>query len=279
MERRQDINRGRNGYPTPGQAYNDSKIGVLYEWGDTSNYEEIRFATFTEQWLDDLNVVQLNFDEQTSGRVTADHGFLKDSRGSWAARHGPNGPTFVEGDPAITTARPWRFTGGSTRSVSMISRNFASTSRMRTASPRSGLQDQQPQRHQRELQRPAYQQRHRVGPAFLLPAYPGLESAVPGIDNSTLASLYSDVVVNDGEWYHVAAVRDACCRNDQLRRRLRVRGFRRRHHHSAGSVTPATCSSAPSTTAHRHAAKFVGDIDLYPCPSGRWARMSLSSPT
>jgi sialidase-1 len=202
------INRGRSAYSDLVKL-NDNRIGVLYEWGDTANYEEIRFATFTEQWLDDPTVVQLNFDEQTSGVAPSTSNYLKDSRGYGLHGTASNGPAFVEGDPRYNNGAALRFTGGIDEvRIDDISNSpldfededsftleavFKTTSHSGTSANASG---------------PLISKDIGAGlPSYFLRIQ---DSKVRFLvsDNSSLASLYSDVVVNDGEWHHVAAVRD-----------------------------------------------------------------------
>ena len=203
------INRGRSAYSDLVKL-NDDKIGVLYEWGNTANYEEIRFATFTEDWLDDSTVVQLNFDEQASGAAPSTSNYLKDSRGYGLNGTASNGPTYVEGDPRYNNGAALRFTGGTDEvRIDDISNSildfededsFTLEAVFKTSSHSSTSANAS-------------------GPLISKDIGPGLPSYFLRIqdskvrflisDNATLTSLYSDVIVNDDEWHHVAAVRDA----------------------------------------------------------------------
>ena len=203
------INRGRSAYSDV-VTLNDKKIGVLYEWGNTSNYEEIRFATFTEEWLDDPTVLQLNFDEQESGAAPSTTDYLADSRGYGYHGTASNAPTFVEGAPRYDNGAALRFTAGTDEvrvedfSNSMMDFQaedsftleavFKTTSHSSTSASASG---------------PLISKDIGSGlPSYFLRVQ---DSRVRFLisDNTSLESLYSDVVVNDGEWHHVAAVRDA----------------------------------------------------------------------
>ena len=203
------INRGRSAYSDV-VTLNDKKIGVLYEWGNTSSYEEIRFATFTEEWLDDPTVLQLNFDEQESGAAPSTTDYLADSRGYGYHGTASNAPTFVEGDPRYDNGAALRFTAGTDEvrvedfSNSMMDFQaedsftleavFKTTSHSSTSAVASG---------------PLISKDIGSGlPSYFLRVQ---DSRVRFLisDNTSLESLYSDVVVNDGEWHHVAAVRDA----------------------------------------------------------------------
>ena len=75
----------------------DGTIGLLYEGGYGSAYHHVTFARFTEDWLDDPTMVQLNFDDQAggvavSGMRLADHrGYDEHGTAAWD-------PRFVTGD-------------------------------------------------------------------------------------------------------------------------------------------------------------------------------------
>lgn len=189
---------------------NDKKIGVLYEWGDTTRYEEIRFATFTEQWLDDPTVLHLNFDEQTSGAAPATADYLKDSRGYGLDGSASNGPTFVEGDPRYDNGAALRFTGGTDEvriddiGVSLMDFQaedsftleavFRTTEHSGTGSTTSGPLISK----DLGASQPSYWLRIQDSRVRFLVS-----------DNDNEPNLYSDAIVNDGEWHHIAAIRDA----------------------------------------------------------------------
>ncbi len=202
------INRGRSAYSDL-VAMNDGNIGVIYEWGNTSNYEEIRFATFTEEWLDDPTVMQLNFDEQASGTVPTTSNYLSDSRGYGLDGTATAGLTYVEGDPRYDNGSAIHFTAGTDEvRIEDINKSildfeaedsftleavFRTTSHSSTAADDSG---------------PLISKDIGSGlPSYFLRIQDSRVRFVIS-DNSALTSLYSDVDVNDGEWHHVAAVRD-----------------------------------------------------------------------
>ena len=75
----------------------DGTIGLLYESGYGSAYHHITFARFTEEWLDDPTIFQLDFEEGEPGAVATDGMTLKDSRGYDEHGKARWGPVF--GDP------------------------------------------------------------------------------------------------------------------------------------------------------------------------------------
>ncbi len=212
----QSWNEGKMIYRGP-SAYSDmvklnnNNIGVLYEWGDSNNYEEIRFATFTEEWLDDPTILQLNFDEQSSGTAPSTSGYLQDSRGYGLNGTAYNSPTFVDGDPRYDNGAALRFTGDTEEvriedtSYSPLDfeaeDSFTLECVFRTTEHSSSMASDS-------------------GPLIAKDTGAGLPSFFLRVQNSQLrfsieddeadsATLYSDVDVNDGEWHHVAAIRDA----------------------------------------------------------------------
>ncbi len=202
------INRGPSAYSDL-VTLNDGKIGVLYEWGNTTGYEEIRFATFTEQWLDDPTVLQLNFDEQASGTAPSTSNYLKDSRGYGLNGTASNGPTFVPGDPRYANGAALRFTAGIDEVRIDDSNNsmldfeaedsftlevvFRTTDHSGTTANESG---------------PLISKDIGSGlPSYFLRVQDSKARFLVS-DNSTLTSLYSNVDVNDGEWHHLAAIRN-----------------------------------------------------------------------
>ena len=202
------INRGPSAYSDL-VTLNDGKIGVLYEWGNTSNYEEIRFTTFTEEWLDDPTVMQLDFDEQTSGTAPSTSHYLLDSRGYGLDGTASNGPTYVEGDPRYANGAALRFTGG--------------TDEVRIDDINNSILDFEAEDSftlEAVFKTSAHSgtTANESGPLLSKDIGSGLPSYFLRIqdsrvrflisDNDALSSLYSDVEVNDGEWHHVAAVRD-----------------------------------------------------------------------
>jgi len=203
------INRGRSAYSDI-VTLNDGKIGSLYEWGNTSNYEEIRFATFTEEWLDDTTTVQLNFDEQASGAAPSTNGFLKDSRGYGYDGTASNGPTYVEGDPRYNNGAALRFTGGTDEvriddvGVSILDfaqeDSFTLEAVFKTSDHSGNSANSTGPLISKDLgsNQPSYWLRVQDSKVRFLVS-----------DNSGSSSLFSDVDVNDNEWHHVAAVRDA----------------------------------------------------------------------
>lgn len=193
-------------------ALNDGKIGVLYEWGNpaSARYDEIRFATFTEQWLDDSTVVQLNFDEQTSGTAPSTNGFLKDSRGYALNGTASNGPTFVEGDPRYNNGAALRFTAGTDEvriddigtSIPDFEHedSFTLEAVFRTSGHSGTSAGSTGPLISKDVgaNQPSYWLRVRDSRLQFLVS-----------DGSNEPNLVSNVTVNDGEWHHVAAVRDA----------------------------------------------------------------------
>ncbi len=203
------IHRGASAYSDL-VTLNDKRIGVLYEWGDTTRYEEIRFATFTESWLDDPTVLQLNFDEQTSGTAPSTSDYLKDSRGYGLDGTASNSPTFVEGDPRYQNGAALRFTADTDEvriddvGVSMtdfeaedsftLEAVFRTTAHSSTSATASGPLISKDV----GTSQPSYWLRIQDSRIRFLVS-----------DGNYEPNLYSDVIVNDGEWHHVAAVRDA----------------------------------------------------------------------
>ena len=86
-----------------GSAYSDmvklpdGSIGLLYESGYNNPYHHITFARFTEEWLADPTIFQLNFNEQQSGTApdgmtTFDHrGYDEHGAIRWGASFAPKG--------------------------------------------------------------------------------------------------------------------------------------------------------------------------------------------
>ena len=203
------INRGPSAYSDL-VTLASGNIGVLYEWGSTTSYEEIRFATFTEQWLDDPTVLQLNFDERSSGSAPPTADFLLDSRGYGYNGTASNGPTFVGGDPRYNNGAALRFTSGidevrvndfnesmldfASEDSFTIEAVFKTTDHSGAGSNTSGPLVSKDVGTNRQ----SYWLRIQDAKVRFLVS-----------DTSNTASLYSDVIVNDGQWHHVAAIRDA----------------------------------------------------------------------
>ena len=165
---------------------------------------------FTEDWLDDPTVLQLNFDEQASGSAPATNDYLKDSRGYGLDGTGSNGPTFVEGDPRYNNGAALRFTGGTDEvriddvGVSMtdfeaedsftLEAVFRTTEHSGTSANTTGPLISKDV----GASRASYWLRIQDSRVRFLVS-----------DGNHEPNLSSDVIVNDGEWHHVAAVRDA----------------------------------------------------------------------
>jgi len=89
----------------------DGTIGLLYEGGYGSAYHHVTFAKFTEDWLDDPTMAQLDFDDQAGGVATSGMQ-LADSRGY--DEHGTAvwDPRFVGGDERFGTGSALLFGAG-----------------------------------------------------------------------------------------------------------------------------------------------------------------------
>ena len=196
-------------------AYGSDRAGVLYENGAISPYEKITFAAWDDGWLEDTAVVQLDFNEASSGVASATPGALKDGRGYGLHGTAIGAPTYVAGDPRFgngsalhfgtdtdavripdTGISPLDFTAGESFTLDVVFRTTAHGSGGANSSGPLISKDVGPNQ-------PSYWLRVEDGEARFLVS-----------DPSHTASVTSAAVVNDGQWHYLTAIRDAD--SDQL---------------------------------------------------------------
>jgi sialidase-1 len=201
------INRGRSAYSDL-VTLNDGRAGVLYEWGDTANYEEIRFAVFTERWLDTPTALHYNFDPanlNTTGtpRVASVDGYNYQGQADTYMTMVPGSPDYA-GDGAIRFST---LTAGDTvrvyEAADSVNLEFAHEDSFTIEAVFRTMQ-------------------HGSGTGIIFDKSEAGDSSgeyTLGIANGKLsfhirdlvgnqANILSSTDVNDGEWHHIAAVRD-----------------------------------------------------------------------
>jgi len=202
-------------------AYSDmtltssGQIALLYERGASSAYETITVALFNEAWLDqpvppaeNPEPAFWNFEEKASGR-TADTsaGAIKDVHPAGLDNH-------------LTAQAPFSYIAGSTNYGSGMALSFDGTGGLQLADSKSGNHfDFGPTNSftiEAVFRIPAgsTQTGALVAKDFgsVLPSWwVRIENGKPRFlvsDSDLENSLVADVLVNDGQWHHLAAVRD-----------------------------------------------------------------------
>ncbi len=209
------INRERSAYSDLVKLQ-DGRIGVLYEWGNKKTYEEIRFTTFTEDWLDSPTALHYNFDAAylTSANgtnlVTSIDGYNYDG-------YAVASMTQVSGSADYPGAGALRFTGA----------NSNDTIRVLKAKESGNFEFA----HEDSFTIEAVfrTEQHDTDRGIIFDkSGPNTKGAYSiGIENGKLlfytrdlsgnqASLLSDTDINDGAWHHVAVVRDAAAQRFYL---------------------------------------------------------------
>lgn len=203
------INRGQSAYSDL-VTLNTGMIGVLYEWGDTKNYEEVRFATFSEQWLDSPTALHYDFDPANLSGVGGD--LYVDSVDGYDYRGQADGyMTTVAGSPDYKGEGALRFnefnTGDTIRALDAtqsINLEFTHTDsftieavfRTTKHSNSTGTIFEKSEAGDTDG-------------SYALEVVDGnLRFRIRDIAGNE-ANLLDSTVVNDGYWHHVAAVRDA----------------------------------------------------------------------
>jgi hypothetical protein len=200
------IDRGPSAYSDL-VAYGSGQAGVLYEQG---NYNKINFAGWGTSWLDDPTVVQLDFNEKPSGTASATAGAMRDGRGYGLNGTAEGAPTYVSGDPRYGSSPALRFAAGSdlvrigepanqildfeADDSFTLEAVFRTTAHGGTSANESGPLIS---KDVGSLE-PSYWLRVDAGKVQFLVS-----------DGTSEPNLSSPVTVNDGQWHHVAAERDA----------------------------------------------------------------------
>jgi sialidase-1 len=266
-------NAGKRIYAGP-SAYSDlaafgaGRAGVLYENGASSPYEKITFASWGNGWLDDDTIVELNFGEATSGPASGATGAIRDSRGYGLHGTAIGSPTYVAGDTRFGNGTAMRFTADSDAiripDTAYSPVDFTSTESFtleavfRSTDHGSGGANESGPLISKDVGSNAasFWLRIEDGVARFLVSDPA---------NSAIVS--SPMPVNDGEWHHIAAMRDVA--TDELRMYI--------DYALVATVTDTTTGNFSNTNDLMIGAfnnpgtgvkQFIGDIDYVAIRSG-----------
>ena len=218
-------NHGRMVYPNE-TGYSDiailptAEIGVLYERGVSAYYESIWFARFDRDWLESVpDHVLWNFDEQNSGLASTSAGAIEDLGGHefHAQAVGSPPPIYVDGAAAYGTSSALQFSSGSDavrwidsgeRALDFSScDSFTLEAVLRTTAHGSGGASGAGSIIAKDWGASL--------PSWWLRVENGVLRFLISDDQGVTNAVTSSVEVNDGQWHHVAAVRDR--ENLQLR--------------------------------------------------------------
>ncbi len=241
----------------------DGRVGVFYERGVSDYREAMWFATFDRDWLETVtDQVAWHFDEQGNGNASAAPGAIQDLGGSGqhATALGSRLPAYGPGAAEYGASSALTFTIGSDRvewaddsgraldfeandsfTLEVVMRTSAHASGGALSSGGLIAKDWGPNL-------PSWWLRVQDGqPRFLIEDDAGISAAITG-----------SVSVSDGQWHHVAAVRD------KVLQELRVYV----DHALVGVATDVTTGSLANHQNIRIGAfgnasrEFDGDIDL-----------------
>ncbi len=238
-------------------------IGVFYERGQTVSTEEMWFSVFDRAWLEAVpDHVLWRFDEQASGVAALTPGSIEDASGFGldAAGAGTRPPGYVPGAAAYGPSSALNFKDSNDRVVWSDLGNrqldfdagdsFTIEAVIRTTQHASGGSSGAGALVAKDwdVDRPSWWLRIEDGVARFL-----IDDAPAGF-----SSVASSVSVTDGEWRHVAAVRDVV--RDELRIYV--------DHQLAGVATDTTTGSLANDrdivigAFNSGGREFVGDIDF-----------------
>lgn len=249
-------------------AYGAGRAGVLYENGAISPYEKITFAAWNDGWLEDKTIVQLDFNEKTSGAASATTGAILDSRGYGLQGTAVGAPTYLVGNS--------RWGGGSALHFSTASDvvtipdtgispldfthedSFTLDCVFRTTDHGSGGANSSGPLISKDVgsNQPSFWMRVEDGKARFLVS-----------DTSNTSFVTSSVSVNDGDWHSLTAIRDTV--NDQLRIYVDfvlVGTAADTTIASLANANPLVIGGFNNATAGTK--QFVGDIDFIRVSSG-----------
>jgi hypothetical protein len=251
------IHRGPAAYGTLIKL-DEHRAGVLYEHGWERRYERINFAVFSVAWLEDPTILMVDFD-----------GEVRDSRGNGLAMGVEGDVTYVDGDDRYETGKARRFDqasapvriyntpnhmldfeAGDSFTIEAVFRTDAHDERDRDASGPILSKD--------------------VGPnqaSHWLRVQNGRIRFFVSDGNNTASVTSRRTPVSDGQWRHVAAVRDTVARELRLyinhelvsREADSTRG-------GLGNENDALIGAFnDSTDGRKH---FIGDIDVVRVSAG-----------
>lgn len=247
-------------------AFGNKRAGVLFENGATSPYEKITFSAWSDGWLDDRTITQLDFNEKPSGPAALTTGALLDARGYGLNGTAIGAPTYVPGDLRWGSGSALHFTAGAD-AVRIPDSGFSSPLDVfyndsftldcvfrTTDHGTPGIDNSGPLINKDGGTLPGYGLRIEGGKVLFSVA--GSTGAV---------SLSSAASVNDGDWHSVTAIRDVAL--DQIRLYVDFKLVATAADTTTGGFAnnSALLIGAMNSDA---AAQFVGDIDFVRLSSG-----------
>jgi sialidase-1 len=252
-------------------ALNNGAVGLLYEHGLAGNYERIQFARWEAGWLDDPSIVHLKLDEHTSGAAPGTAGFIRDAHGNGLHATFFGAPQYVAGDPRYGNGSALRFTG-STDHLRITDTNFHMLDFEAVDSFTLEVLFRTTEHGDNTTAGSGPLIAKDVGPAspsYWLRVQNGRLRFLVS-DGTSEPNLSSSVLVNDGQWHHAAAIRDA----DTGQLRLYV------DYELVGTITDTTTGDFANANHLLIGAfnasgvndrQFIGDIDFVRISSGALA--------
>lgn len=250
-------------------AYGDARAGLLYENGANSPYEKISFASWSDGWLEDPTIMQIDFREPMTGMASSATGAMKDRNGYGLNGTAIGGPTYVAGAPRFGRASALQFTsgsdairipdGGANPLDFEAKESFTLETIFRTTDHGAAGADNSGPLISKDVgsNQPSYWLRVEGGAARFLIS-----------DNTTFSSVTTSVPVNDGLWHHLAAVRDVT--RDELRIYVDFVLVGTANDVTTGSLANASdLMIGAFNNASPGTKQFIGDIDF--------ARVSLGA--